>query len=284
MVATGAAMILRKNIVQLIIMYTVLIFFTVLFLYPIFWLFLNSFKSGTELFDSPWSLPASLSLDNYKRAVVFGNIGRYFINSLIVTVIVVLFTTILSAMAAYGIERLRWKKSKLVLSIFLLGLTIPSHATIVPLFSIFNYIRINNTYIAVIIPHIVFTLPISIFILTGFFYSIPLEMEEAAFIDGYSVPRLFIKIIFPMSTPSIVTVSVITFITAWNDLLFPQIFLSEPSMMTLPVGLTAFKGRYSTDYVAMIAAVVITIIPSIIAYSIMHKRIIDGMVAGAVKG
>jgi len=277
-------MISQRKLINLAIIYFILIFFTILFLYPIIWLFLNSFKDSTELFDSPWSFPASLSLDNYKRAIIFGNIGRYFMNSLIVTIIVVLLSTILSAMAAYGIERLRWKKSKFILSIFLLGLTIPSHATIVPLFSIFNSIRINNTYIAVIIPHIVFTIPISIFILTGFFQSIPLEMEEAAFIDGYSIPKSFIKIIIPISTPSIVTVSVITFITAWNDLLFPQIFLSDPSMMTLPVGLTTFNGRYSTDYVGMIAAVVITIIPSIITYSIMHKRIIDGMVTGAVKG
>ena len=277
-------MISPRKIIKRIIIYSIMIFFTIIFLYPIIWLFLNSFKSNTKLFDSPWSFPSSLSLNNYKRAIIFGNIGRYFINSLIVTSVVVLLSTILSAMAAYGIERLRWKKSKLILSIFLLGLTIPSHATIVPLFSIFNSIRINNTYIAVIIPHIVFTLPISIFILTGFFQSIPSEMEEAALIDGCNIPKAFIKIIFPISTPSIVTVSVITFITAWNDLLFPQIFLSDPSMMTLPVGLTTFNGRYSTDYVGMIASVVITIVPSIITYSFMHKRIIDGMVAGAVKG
>ena len=266
------------------IIYFILIFFTILFLYPMIWLFINSFKSSTELFDSPWSLPKSLSLDNYTRALIAGNISRYFINSVIVTVFVVVLSTLLSAMAAYAIERMRWKLSKLVLSIFLLGLTIPSHATIVPLFSMFNSLRINNTYIAVIIPHIVFTLPISIFILTGFFKSIPLEMEEAAAMDGYTIFKIFIKIIIPISTPSLVTVAVITFITAWNDLLFPQIFLSDPAMMTLPVGLTTFSGRYSTDYVGMIAAVVITIIPCIITYSIMHKRIIDGMVAGAVKG
>ena len=266
------------------ISYFILILFTILFLYPIFWLFLNSFKTATELFDSPWSLPASFSLENYIRAIIVGNVGRYFLNSTIVTSIVVLLSTTLSAMAAYGIQRLKWKLSTVVLSIFLLGMTIPSHATIIPLFSMFNFLRINNTYIAVIIPHIVFTLPISIFILTGFFKTIPLEMEEAAVVDGYSIPKAFIKIIIPISTPSLVTVTVITFITAWNDLLFPQIFLSEPSMMTLPVGLTAFQGRYSTDYVGMIAAVVITIIPSIITYCLLHKRIINGMITGAVKG
>lgn len=264
--------------------YIILIGFTILFLYPIVWLLINSFKDGKELFESPWALPSKITLDNYIRAVTVGNIGHYFLNSVVVAVSVVVIATLLSAMAAYGISRLRWKLSGLVLSIFLLGMMIPTHATIVPLFSIFNQLKINNTYAAVIIPHVVFAIPIAILILTGFFSSIPVEIEEAAIIDGSSLIHCFFRIICPMATSSLVTVAVITFITAWNDLLFPQIFLSDPNMMTLPVGLTTFQGRYSTDYVGMIAAVVITIIPSIIIYSILHRKIIDGMTAGAVKG
>jgi len=267
-----------------ILQYIVLILFTVVFLYPILWLLINSFKTNAELFQSPWALPASFALENYERALTEGNIGRYFINSIIVTVGVVVAATLFSAMAAYGLSRLRWKLSGFVLSVFLLGMMIPTHATIVPLFSMFNQLKINNTYLAVIIPHVVFALPIAILILTGFFKSIPWEMEEAAVMDGCSIPNCFFRIICPMATPSIVTVAVITFITAWNDLLFPQIFLADPNMMTLPVGLTTFQGRYSTDYVGMIAAVVITIIPSIIIYSVLHDKIIDGMTAGAVKG
>jgi raffinose/stachyose/melibiose transport system permease protein len=261
-----------------------MLFFTFLFLYPILWLLINSFKNGRELFLSPWSLPQEITIDNYIRAVVEGNIGRYFVNSSVIAGMVVIMTTLFSAMAAYGITRLRWKLSGFVLSVFLLGIMIPAHATIVPLFSIFNQMKINNTYLAVIIPHIVFALPIAILILTGFFSTIPQEMEEAALMDGCSVPRAFLRIICPMTTPSLVTVAVITFITAWNDLLFPQIFLSDRDMMTLPVGLTTFQGRYSTDYVGMIAVVVITIIPSIIIYSALHDKIINGMTAGAVKG
>jgi raffinose/stachyose/melibiose transport system permease protein len=264
--------------------YCAMIFFTVLFLYPILWLLLNSFKDNQELFRSPWAWPQKLAADNYVRAVVEGNIGRYFINSVVIAAAVVIFTTLLGGMAAYGITRLRWKLSRFVLSVFLLGLMIPAHATIVPLFSLFNRMRINNTYLAVIIPHVVFALSIAILILTGFFTSIPREVEEAAFIDGCSIPRSFLKIICPMAMSSLVTVAVITFITAWNDLLFPQIFLSNQAMMTLPVGLTAFKSRYSTDYVGMIAAVVITVIPSIVVYVALHDKIIDGMTAGAVKG
>lgn len=266
------------------IKYLILIIFTILFLYPIIWLFINSFKTGQELFDSPWTLPKSLDFSNYVRAFKVGEIGSYFINSVIVAIFVVFFATLLSSMAAYGLTRLKWKLSKTVLSIFLLGMMIPTHATIVPLFSVFNKMKLINLYISVILPHIVFAIPISILILTGFFSSIPREMEEAAIIDGCDIPKAFFKVICPMSMPSIVTVAVITFITAWNDLLFPQIFLSDPKKMTLPVGLTMFQGRYSTDYVGMIAAVVITVIPSIIVYSILHEKIIDGMTAGAVKG
>lgn len=263
--------------------YVILIFFTILFLYPILWLVINAFKTNEELFLSPWKLPQSFFIENFKRAITEGNLGRFFINSCIVSVLVVAFATLLSAMAAYGITRLRWKLSGLMLSLFLLGMMIPTYSTIIPLFSIFNKLKINNTYIAVIIPHVVFALPISILILTGFFETIPRELEEAAVIDGCTLPGIFFRIICAISTPSLVTVAVITFITAWNDLLFPQIFLSDPNMMTLPVGLTNFQGRYSTDYVGMIASVVITIIPSIIIYVILHDKIIDGMTAGAVK-
>lgn len=266
------------------LVYGVLILFAVLFLYPILWLVINSFKTNAELFASPWSLPGSLSLENYYKAFSEGNIGRYFINSVIVTGAVVIVATILSAMAAYGLTRLRWKLSKLVLGLFLLGLSIPMHAAVVPLFAMFNKLQIVNTYLAVIIPHVVFAMPIAILILTSFFSTIPHEVEEAAVMDGCSIWGVFFKIICPMAVPSLVTVAVITFIHAWNDLLLPQVFLSDPEMMTLPVGLTAFQGRYSTDYVAMIAAVVVTIIPTIVVYSLLHKKIISGMTAGAVKG
>lgn len=264
--------------------YGLLIFFTIVFLYPIVWLVINSFKTQPELFASPWSLPKEPTLDNYRRAFTEARLGRYFINSVIVTGTVVAVATLLSAMAAFGITRLRWRLAKITLAIFLLGLTIPMHASVVPLFAMFNKMGLVNTYWSVIIPHIVSAMPIAIMILAGFFEAIPKEVEEAAVLDGSSVPGIFWRIILPISVPSLVTVAVITFISSWNDLLFPQVFLSDPDMMTLPVGLTAFQGRYSTDYVGMIAAVVVTIIPTIIIYTMLHKRIISGMAAGAVKG
>lgn len=266
------------------IKYVLLILFSLVCLYPIIWLILNSFKTSDQLFADPWGFPKTLMFNNYQRAFEVGQIGRYFMNSVIVTTIAVAVATVLSTMVAYAVTRMKWKLAKPIKGLFLLGMMIPAHSVVIPLFSMFNQIRINNTYLAVIIPHVTFSLAMAIFILSGFMSEIPHEMEEAAVIDGCSLLRIFFNIICPIAISSIVTVAVITFISVWNDLLFSQIFLSDPLKMTLPVGLNNFKGRYSTDYVGMIAAVVITIIPSIIVYITLHNKIMEGMTAGAVKG
>ena len=191
---------------------------------------------------------------------------------------------ILSCMVSYAIVRMQWKLSKVTLNIFLLGMMIPVYATIIPLFSMFNKVGLLNTHLAVILPHIGVAFPLAIFIMTGFMGALPRELEEAAVMDGCNIYRLFFKIVMPISRSSIVTVAVVTFIGVWNDLLLPQIFLTDAEKMTLPVGLTEFQGQYATDYLVEIAAVIITIIPSIVVYIWLHKHIMEGMVAGAVKG
>ncbi len=268
----------------LVLKYIVLIIIMITCLYPIIWLVLNSFKTQEDMFSNTWGLPTTWTLENYKHAIIDGNIGRYFMNSVIVSVISVIGTIILSVMASYGVTRLKWKLSKMTWNIFLLGMMIPAYSSIIPIYSIFNKIHILNTYLAVIIPHITFALPTSIFILTGFFVTLPRELEEAAIIDGSSLIQAFRKVIMPIVVPGIVTITVISFINIWNDLLFSQIFLTDRKKMPLPIGLTEFKGIYATDYVGMIAAIVVTVIPVIIVYVILHEKIIDGMISGALKG
>lgn len=270
--------------VTLFFKYAALCLFTLTCLYPMIWLFFNSFKTNAELFENPWGLPASFSMKNYISALVEGHIADYFMNSVLIAGIAVIIGVLLSCMVSYAITRMQWKLSGFMLWVFLLGMMIPAYATIIPLFSMFNRMKILNTHAAVILPHITNSFPMAIFILTGFFSTIPKDIEEAAVIDGCSIYRIFYQIILPISRSSIVTVAVIVFINIWNDLLLPQIFLTDRSKMTLPVGLTEFQGQYATDYVSMIAAVVITIIPSIVVYIILHKNIMEGMVAGAVKG
>lgn len=274
----------KANPVLTALQYLLLGLFALMCLYPIVWMVLNSFKTNEELFKNPWGLPAQIQWDNYRHAMVAGNIGRYFVNSVIVAVVAVAAALLLSSMIAYAVTRMNWRFSKLTLNLFLLGMMIPIYATIIPLFSIFNRLHLLNTLWAVILPHIAFAFPMAIFILTGFFATIPREIEEAAVVDGCGLLRIFYQIILPISVSSVVTVAVIVFIGIWNDLLLPQIFLTDESKMTLPVGLTAFQGQYGTNYVGQIAAVVITVIPSVIVYILLHKNIMEGMVSGAVKG
>lgn len=267
-----------------VVKYAALVFFTIMCLYPLLWLFLASFKTNDELYTNTWGLPEVWNIGNYVTAVVDGKILQYFGNSVIIAVSAVLVTVILSTMAAYAISRMHWKLSKLTYHVFLLGMMIPVYAMIIPLFAIFKSMGLLNTHLAVIIPQIAVGFPMAIFIICGFMGSIPRDLEEAAIIDGCSIYQCFLLIILPISKSSIVTVAVVQFINVWNDLLLPRIFLTDSVKMTLPVGLTNFQSMYSTDYVTEIAAVIITIVPSIILYIAMHKNIMEGMVAGAVKG
>ncbi len=237
-----------KESVFLVLKYVVLIFFTILCLYPLLCLFLSSFKSNSELYSNPWGLPESFSLVNYMQAITEGHILQYFGNSVIIAVSAVVVAVLLSSMVSYAIMRMQWKLSKAALQVFLLGMMIPVYAMIVPLFSMFNKMHLLNTHLAVIIPHIGISFPMAIFIMSGFMGALPKEMEEAAVMDGCNIYQIFFKIIMPISQSSIVTVAVVTFINIWNDLLLPQIFLTDSSKMTLPVGLTEFQGQYTTNY------------------------------------
>lgn len=270
--------------IWLVIKYVLLIIFTITCLYPIFWLLQSSFKTNQELYTNTWGMPASFSLQNYKDAIFTGGILRYFGNSVLIAITVVVITAVLATMASYAITRMDWKLSGFVYTVFLAGMMVPIYGLIIPMFSIFKRIGILNTYLAVIIPQIALGFPMSIFIICGFMKGIPRELEEASIIDGCTVMQCFFQVIVPIAKSSVVTVMVVQFLNVWNDLLLPRIFLTDQAKMTLPVGLTNFRAQYSTNYVGMIAAVILTIIPSIIVYVALHKQIMEGMVAGAVKG
>lgn len=262
----------------------VLILICVTCIYPVVWMTLSSFKSQAELYDNPWGWPQTFTLDNYVRAFVNGNIGRYFLNSVFIAAVSVVLIVLLSVMAAYGITRLKWKLSGFALTVFVAGMMIPTYGALIPLYNIFNKMGILNNYLSVIISHTTFGLPLGIFIMSGFMQAIPRELEEAAILDGCSILQMFKRVIMPIVRSGIVTISVISFINVWNDLLFGQIFLNDKEKMPLTVGLLEFKGRFGTDYVGMLAAIVVTVIPVVAIYTILHDKIIDGMTAGAVKG
>lgn len=254
------------------------------YLYPLLWLIINSLKTDTEMFIDPWSVIPSFQFDNYATAWVSGKIGTSFFNSVMVSFTSVGVTIVVASMAAFALKRFKWKLSGFVMGLFLIGIMIPIHSTLIPLFMVFNRIRLLNSYISLVLPYVAFALPTSIFILGGFMASFPKEIEEAAVIDGCSMKGVFWKIIFPLSKSSIATISIFNFVNAWNELMFALIFMSDDKKMTLPVSLTRFKGQYSTRWTIQLAAVVIMVLPSIITYFFLNDRIIKSLTIGAVKG
>lgn len=278
-------MIKRKISFELsnVIMYAVLILFAAFCIFPLLWTLVSSLKNNHEIFDNPWGLPAVPQFINYRNAWVAGNIGRYFFNSAYIVAAAVVASFLVGTMAAYAIRRMIWKLSKYVMMFFLIGVMIPVHATLIPLYRLFNSVNMIGSPFCLIIIYTAVSLPMSIFILSGFFKMLPRELEEAAAIDGYSIFRIFWKIIIPLSKPAIATVTIFNFIGFWNELLFALVFMSNINYMTLPVGLTNFIGRYFTDYTGMLAAIMLSFVPSLLVYIFLHENIIKGMTSGSLK-
>lgn len=274
----------KKLSISRVIVYILLYILSLAYLYPLLWLLFNSLKTDSELFGNPWSIVSSMQFVNYATAWTSGKIGISFFNSVIVSVSSIAITIVISAMAAFSIKRFKWRFSGVALGIFLIGIMIPIHSTLIPLFLVFNSINILNRYISLILPYVAFALPTSIFILGGFMASFPKEIEEAAVMDGCKMRTVFWRMIFPLSKSSIATISIFNFVAAWNELMFALIFMSDPNKMTLPVSLTRFRGQYSTSWAIQLAAVVIMVIPSLIVYFFLNDKIIKSLTIGAVKG
>ncbi|HEX2938416.1 MAG TPA: carbohydrate ABC transporter permease [Ruminiclostridium sp.] len=254
-------------------------------LYPIFWLFLFSLKNNAEIFGgNVLGLPKTWQFGNYSTAMTSGNVGIYFINSLLVTIITIVVSSILIATASYAIVRMKWKLSKFMLTVFMLGLMIPIHAALLPLFVILKDLGFLNTYLALIVPYVAFALPMGIFILTGFLYSIPRELEEAACIDGCNIYQIFYKIIMPLIRPGLATVAIFTYLSTWNELMFANTFINDEKMKTLTVGIMSLSGQYTTDWGPIGAGLMIATIPTLVIYALLSDQVQKSLIVGAVKG
>nr|WP_240353792.1 carbohydrate ABC transporter permease [Cohnella algarum] len=177
-----------------------------------------------------------------------------------------------------------FKGSKLLLGSFLLGMMIPVHSTLIPLFAIANETGTYDTFWALFFPYIGFNLPIAVFLAYGFFAEVPKELEEAALVDGCNLYQSFFKIYFPLAKPILATVTILSFFNIMNDFIFPLIMVSQDSLKTLPLGLMMFKGNFSADYSLISAALVMTTTPVIVMYMFLQKYVQKGVVAGSVKG
>lgn len=275
----------KKRTVKSVGKYSVLIIWTVISLFPIYWMFTFSLKSNKEIFgENIIGLPKEWLWSNYEAALTTGNMGRYFANSIFVTGMTIILTTFFALLAAYGLTRMIWKGRKQMNSLFMLGLTVPIHAAILPIFIILRQLKMTNSYQALYIPYTAFALAMALMIAINFMQNIPTELEEAACIDGCNVYGIFFRIILPLMKPALSTIAIFTFLQAWNELMFAVIFISDSKYRTLSVGIQAMSGAYTTEWGPIGAALVIATFPTLIAYCFMSKKIQQSLMAGAIKG
>lgn len=254
-------------------------------IFPLYWMLTFSLKDNSEIFgENIIGLPRNWLWSNYKAAMTVGNMARYFFNSFVVTGCTVLLTGIIAIMATYALMRMVWRGQKTVNNILMLGLTIPIHAAILPVFIVLRDLKMTNSYQALIIPYTAFALSMAILISNSFIEGIPRELEESACIDGCSVYGIFGRIILPLMKPALSTIVIFTFLHAWNELMFAVIFISDSGYRTLPVGIQTLSGSYTTDWGPIGAALVLATFPVLILYCFMSGKIQESLIRGAIKG
>lgn len=275
----------KKLKIGRVIIFSIFCMYAFIQIFPLIWLVFFSLKDNTQIFGgNVLFLPKPWVFENYVIALKNAKVGTYLFNSMIVTGSTIFMTLLISTMAAYAIARLRWKLNNLFLLFITTGMMIPVHASLLPLFLNFSKVGILNTRLSLILPYVAFAIPLATNVLTIFFRTIPIELEEAAVIDGCNIYQTFYKIMVPMVKPALITASIFTYLASWNELMFANTFINNASLKTLTVGIMSMVGEYATSWGPIGAGLVVTTIPSIIGYMLISKRLPDAMSAGAVKG
>lgn len=260
-----------------------LIAFAVIQLFPLYWMITFSLKGNMEIFGgNVLGLPEKWRFDNYGTVFAETNLGRFLLNSIVVTGLTIFFTLLFSAMLTYAVVRLKWRFSKAVYTLFLVGMMIPIHAVLLPLF--LNLDPILNSYFSLVLPYTAFAMPLAILIMVGILEGLPRELEEAAFIDGANLYKIFFHLIMPLLTPALSTVAILTFLSSWNELMLAVTFISDNKYKTITTGVMELIGKYSTQWGPVGAGLVIATVPTLILYIALSDNVQKSLAAGAVKG
>ncbi len=275
----------KKHIIYKVVVYFFLVLWLILTGYPLVFLLQNSLKGNIEFFTTPvWSFPEIMNFSNYADVAIGSGFYLYFLNSIFVCLVAVAIIILASAMASYVIARVNFKGNNLVFLLFVAGMMIPIHATLIPVYKITLSMRLYDTLTGLIGPYVAFSLPVSIFILTGFIREIPRELEEAAVIDGASYYTIFLRIIFPLAKPAISTVAIYNLTMLWNEFAYALVLTSSREKRILTLGLFEFQAAYGVDIPKTLTALLLSVLPLIIMYFFFQEKIIKGMTAGALKG
>ena len=253
-------------------------------LYPIIWLIYSSMKTSAEFDANVISLPSVWNMDNFKKVLEISNMGRYMMNSIFTAVCSVLIILLFSFIIGYFLARYQFRGRGVIYGCFLVGMLIPVHSLMIPIYVIFSKLGLCDNKITLILPYVAFQMQVAMYIVEIYIHSIPQEVEEAAAIDGAKFSTILFRIILPMAIPALTTAGIIAFFYCWNEFSFALVLTTQEKLRTIPLGLAMFKGSYTTNYPMLMAAMTIAIAPALVLYGCFSKNIMNGMLAGAVKG
>ncbi|MBE1445516.1 carbohydrate ABC transporter permease [Paenibacillus sp. OAS669] len=265
----------------------ILAIWTVCVLYPLVWTVLGALKDNAQFMQGkPWDLPKlPLVWSNYSYVWEKYHIGGYFLNSLLVTVLSTILAALLAATTAYVLARYTFRGSGLLYTAYMASMMIPMILGLIPLFFLLNDLHLINSLFGLSLVYGMGALPFGVFVLVGFFKSLPREMEEAAFIDGASHYRTFFQIMLPLARPGIISVSIMNVLNIWNEYIMGTVFINDPAKYTLPVGIAIMQGemQYRTEWGPLFAALLISMLPVLVFYVLFQRQIAGGITAGAIK-
>lgn len=280
-----------------VLIYIPLILLSILIIVPVFWVFMASIKENSEFYRNPWALPEGFYFQNFIDAWESANMGSYMLNSVFVTVVAIFLLVIIALPASYVLARFKFKSSKFWNVLFMAGLFINVNYIVVPIFLMLNdgdkwiyktfgtTFFMNNLFVLALV-YAATALPFTIYLLSGYFKTLARDYEEAAYVDGAGYFRTMVQIIIPMAKPSIVTVILFNFLAFWNEYIISMTLLTKPELKTLPVGLMNLMAaqRSAVQYGKMYAGLVIVMLPALILYMCVQKKLTQGMTVGGLKG
>lgn len=261
-----------------------LVFIIAISTVPLLWTLVSSFKTNKEIMDSAFSLPVSINLDNYIMAFKYSPLGTYFWNTFIITIFCIFFGLIIFSMSAYVFARFEFKGKNFLFALIGMSMLVPTSALIFPVYKLMNAMNLYNTKSGLVLVYMAIAMPAVLFVLRSYFLTIPREMEEAARIDGSGFLRTFITIMLPLVKPAMATAAILIFMASWNDFIYNLMLSSGNNARNVSVALSQFLSMFGSDYGQLFAASFVVVLPSILLYCLLQKRIESALLAGAVKG
>ncbi|WP_130837587.1 carbohydrate ABC transporter permease [Lachnoclostridium sp. Marseille-P6806] len=270
-----------------VVINALLALFSLSCIFPLVWMFYSSLKLKRQFNADIMGLPAEPSWANYIKVLSNKDyhIGASLVNSTRTTLLSLFFIILFGFIVGYILARIEFKMNRVLYVVFLMGMLIPVHSLLVPIYIVFNGFGLANRWFTLVIPYVAFGLPIAVFLVESYMKSIPVELEEAAAIDGSSFSKTLFSIILPVTRPMLITIAIIQTFSCWNEFSFALVLSSKNvALQTVPLAMTNFKGQFASDYPKIMTGMLITMAPIVVLYFAFSRQIIRGMVAGAVKG